>query len=370
MKPETGPAFFFLGASHHTAPLALREKLALTSDKIETFRAALAGARALREWAVVNTCNRIEFYGVAESAAAVDELERTFCQFQGIPPETFDSVRQHVAGRRAIEHLIEVSAGLDSQMLGETEILGQVKEAYAAAQARQTAGPVLNRVFQKTFQHAKYIRSHTAITEGNVSVANIAVELARKIFGDLGSMRILVLGAGEIGEKTAVAFRSRGAKDLTVSSRTAERAMELARTLDAAALPFENVPNHLVEFDIVVTSTAAPTAILTKNDVSNTMRKRRARPLFFIDLALPRDVEASVSELENVFLYNLDDLAKIAEENRHAREAEVKRARALAAEKAEALWRQIEPNVPGSIGLSIAEGSKAPLRGGPNTLAR
>ncbi|EIP96562.1 glutamyl-tRNA reductase [Opitutaceae bacterium TAV1] len=332
---------FHLGASHRRAPLDLRERLALDASAQETLRLALATRTpGLSGPVILNTCNRIEFYGVA-SPAAIDALETTFCELRNLPREEFAAIRDLSRGPDALRHLIEVASGLESQMLGENEIFGQVKTAYAAAQIAGSTGPVLNRVFQKTFQAAKHVRSSTAITEGQVSVANVAVELAQNIFGKLSASRVLLLGAGDIGEKTAKAFQSRGAASLTVCSRTLERAMELASTLDATAMPFEHFTHHLGQFDIAVCSTSAPDAVVTAGAVAAAMRTRPAQPLFFIDLALPRDVEPAVAGLENVFVYNLDDLARIAEKNRAAREAEVARARALAAARADALWRHV-----------------------------
>jgi glutamyl-tRNA reductase len=220
-----------------------------------------------------------------------------------------------------------------------------VKDAYAVASARGGAGPVLHRVFQKVFQHAKHVRTHTGVAGGQVSVANVAVDLALNIFGKLDGVRVLLLGAGDIGEKTAKAFQSRGAASLTVASRTAERAMALAAELGARALPWEQVAARLAEHDIVVGSTAAPSAVVSAAHAAAAIRARPVQPLFFIDLALPRDIEPAVAALENVFLYNLDDLAKIAEANRAAREAEVARARAIVSEKADHLWRQIGPRL-------------------------
>jgi glutamyl-tRNA reductase len=204
---------------------------------------------------------------------------------------------------------------------------------------------VLNRVFQKGFQAAKHVRTHTAITEGQVSIANVAVDLALSIFGGLQGTRILLIGAGEIGEKTAKAFQSRGAAALTVASRRFERAMELATTLGASAMPFDQVESRLAEFDVVVCATAAPDPVVAHSTARSAMHKRPARPLFFIDQALPRDVDPAVADIDNVFLYNLDDLAKIAEENRAAREAEIAKCRAIVAEKADALWRQVAPQI-------------------------
>jgi glutamyl-tRNA reductase len=355
MSEPTSPTLFTLGASHHNTPIELREKLALTADKMTVFCERLNRLAGLREYAVLNTCNRVEFYGLADSAETVANLQKEFCAFQGFSATEFDAIRLHALNQQAIHHLIEVSSGLVSQMLGETEILGQVKEAYAAAQTRRSTGPVLNRVFQKTFQYAKYIRSHTAITEGQISVANVAVDLATKIFGDLAEARILLLGAGEIGDKTAKAFQSRGARSLTVASRRLERAQELAATLGAIALPFEQWADQLADFDIVVCSTSAPQTVVTQDTISQAMKKRPARPLFLIDLALPRDVDPAAAEAENVFLYNLDDLAKIAEENLAARTAEVKRAREILTEKANALWEQINKGALASENKTLSD---------------
>jgi len=336
---------FVIGTTHHRAPLAVREKLSLSAEGASALHAELATIAGLREFAVLSTCNRIEFYGVAANADAATRVTAAFCTRQQFDAAEFEKIRLSLRGREAVRHLLEVAAGLDSQMLGETEIFGQVKEAYATAQTRGSTGPVLNRVFQKGFQAAKHVRTNTAITAGQVSVANVAVELALTIFGSLAAARILLLGAGEIGEKTAKAFQSRGAAALTVASRTLERAMELATTLGASAMPFDQHETRLAEFDVVVCATSAPGTVVSLAAADAAIRKRPARPLFFIDLALPRDVDAAAAELQNVFLYNLDDLAKIAEENRAAREAEITKCRAIVTEKAEALWRQVEPQV-------------------------
>lgn len=339
------PGFFVIGATHQTAPLAVREKLSLDAAAAAALQAELARTAGLREFALLSTCNRLEFYGVAETAEAAGRVQAAFCARRQFTVEDFEKFRLSLGDLEALQHLFEVAAGLDSQMLGETEIFGQVKEAYATAQAQRTTGPVLNRVFQKTFQAAKFARTHTAITEGRVSVANVAVELALNIFGGLADTRILLLGAGDIGEKTARAFQSRGAAALTVSSRRLERAMELATEFGASALPFDQREARLADFDVVVGSTSAPDLVVSQAAAVAAMRRRPARPLFFIDLALPRDIDPAVASLENVFLYNLDDLAKIAERNRLAREAEIAKCRTLLGERAAALWRHIEPQL-------------------------
>jgi glutamyl-tRNA reductase len=353
----SGPALFVVGANHHRAPLAVRERLALTDAATTALQADLAALAGLREFAVLSTCNRIEFYGVAAEAAAITRVADAFCARQNFDPAEFRAFRLELRDADAIRHLLEVAAGLDSQMVGETEIFGQVKDAYSAAQARGSTGPVLNRVFQKGFQAAKHVRATTAITAGHVSVANVAVDLALSIFGGLDAARILLLGAGEIGEKTARAFQSRGAAALTVASRRLERAMELATALGASAMPFEQREARLAEFDVVVCATSAPSTVVSLAAVTAAMQRRPARPLFFIDQALPRDVEPAVAGLQNVFLYNLDDLAKIAEQNRAARAAELAKCHAIVAEKASALWRQVAAQIAGSASAAEAGGA-------------
>jgi len=227
-------------------------------------------------------------------------------------------------------------------MLGETEIFGQVKRAYAAAQARGSVRAILNRLFQKAFQASKHVRTNTAVTAGQVSVANVAVDLAADIFGDLEDARVLILGAGEMGQKTARAFASRGAKDLTVASRRLERARALAAGLGAGVLAFEELESRLAEWDIVVCSTSAPGAVISAGAAREAMRSRAARPILLVDLALPRDVDPSAADVGNLYLYNLDDLARIAEKNRMARLAEARHGRAVLGQRIDALWPQLE----------------------------
>jgi len=336
----SGPTLFVIGATHHNAPIEVREKLAVASES--ALRETLARVASLRELVVLTTCNRIEFYGVGSGMDAAEDVQSAYCALQKFEVGEFEKIRIRLTGRDAALHLFEVASGLDSQLLGENEIFGQVKDAYAAAHSGGTAGSILNRVFQKAFQAAKHVRTNTGISSGTVSIANVAVDLASNIFGSLASARVLVLGTGEIGESTARAFRSRGAADLAVAGRTAQRAAELAAGLGASTVSFEERDSRLEDFDIIVCSTAAPAAVLSASAVQRAMRKRPARPLLLIDLAFPRDVEASAADLQNVFLYNLDDLAKIAEESRAAREAEAARGRALLAERADALWRNLE----------------------------
>lgn len=340
MEPSA-PVLFLLGASHHTAPLALRERLALDVARAAGLAEQLRALPGVTELTLLNTCNRVEIYGVARRPDTLPALRAAVAQTTGCAPAELEGVLQLRHNHEAIAHLFAVAAGLDSQIVGETEILGQVKAAYDAALARRWTGPVLNRVFQKTFQAAKHIRTHTGIGAGQVSIATVAVDLAGRIFGELDTSQVLVVGAGDIGLKTTQAFQSRGAASITVASRTLSNAEATAAQAGGWAASLAELPELLAAADIVASSTAAPGFVLTAELVAAAMKRRAARPLFLIDLALPRDIDPAAAALANVFLYNLDDLAAIAEENLAQREAEAAKGRAIVAERTAALWPQV-----------------------------
>jgi glutamyl-tRNA reductase len=295
----------------------------------------------MQEFALVNTCNRVELYGVAKTPEIFALLREALCHVTGCTPDELDSAVSLRQNHDAIAHLFSVASGLDSQIVGETEILGQVKDAYDAALGKKWTGPVLNRVFQKTFQAAKHIRTNTAIGAGQISIATVAVDLAGRIFGDLADTKVLVVGAGDIGLKTVQAFQSRGATSITVASRTLARAEEAAALAGGWAMSMADLPEAVAASDIIASSTSSPDFILTRDLVAAGMKRRPARPLFLMDLALPRDVDPAAAQLSNVFVYNLDDLAKIAEGNIAQREAEVAKCRAILAERTAALWPQV-----------------------------
>jgi len=351
-----GPFLFLLGASHHTAPLAVREKLSLDGARAQDLASRLRQTPGVREVALLNTCNRVELYSVAADAAAVETALRTLSEVTGCAPADLEGVVVRRDNHEAIEHLFSVAAGLDSQIVGEAEILGQVKEAYQLALDRKWTGPVLNRVFQKTFQAAKHVRTNTALGEGHVNIATVAVDLAGKIYGDLAPVGVLVVGAGEIGLKTVQAFQSRGAKSITVASRTLSKAEEAATQAGGWAASLAELPEILPKVDVVASSTSAPYAVITREMVAVAMKRRPQRPLFLIDLALPRDVEPEAGQVPDVYLYNLDDLARIAETNLARRHAEVEKCRAIIAQRTAALW----PQVAQSLGAPPAR----PLDGG------
>ena len=247
-----------------------------------------------------------------------------------------------------VRHAFEVASGIDSQMVGETEILGQVKEAYEDALRRKSAGKLLNRMFQKSFQAAKWARTHTGISKGQVNLGNVICELTRRIFGDVSSSRLLIVGSGEVAELAMVAFHFRNCHEITVTGRTFENARHLAEKVNAATLDFESFRKSLHLFDVVVTSTAGNDPVLSRETIRSTLSMRPARPLFLIDVAVPRDIDEGVSELENVYLYNMDDVSAIANENLKSRMAEVERCKGALAHRAIRLWEQMtnQPSPP------------------------
>jgi glutamyl-tRNA reductase len=336
------PTLFLVGVTHRTAPFGFREKLSLGAEMEAALAAELMHLPTLREFAVLNTCNRTEIYGVADDVAASRRVSAAFCSLRNVDPTEFDRFGFVLSGREAVEHLLQVASGLDSQILGETEIFGQVKRAYAVALERHSAGPILNRLFQKTFQAAKHVRTNTGVSIGQVSVANVGVDLALAVVGDLANARILLLGAGEMAEKSARAFHSRGARRLFIASRRFEQAHSLARSLGATAISFEEREARLAESDIVVCSTAAPGTVISHAAVQSALSKRRSRPILFVDLAMPRDVDSAVASIENVFLYNLDDLAQVAAQNRQARLVEAETGRNALVPRTDALWQQLQ----------------------------
>jgi len=336
------PVLFLVGATHRSAPFAFREKIALGAEAEAALAADLKRAAVVSEFVVLNTCNRVEIYAVGTNLNAGREIVALFCAHRQVPVRDFEDFGFMQPGREAVEHLCQVASGLDSQILGETEIFGQVKRAYATAQTRGTAGPILNRLFQKAFQAAKHVRSNTGITTGQVSVANIAVDLASSIFGGVERAHLLVIGAGEMAEKAAKAFQSRGTRGIDVTNRHLERATTLATSLKAHSLSFDQRETALVTADIVVSSTSSAGTVVSVDAVRTAMKQRRSRPLLLIDLAMPRDIDAAAGKLDNVYLYNLDDLALVAAKNRQARVAEAESGRTALTQRASALWRQLQ----------------------------
>jgi glutamyl-tRNA reductase len=324
-----------VGISHRTAPVELRERVDFQTRGVDEALRALAVRGSAREAVVLSTCNRAEIYVACDDMpAARTDLARFIGDFHGIEQATLTPHVYDVADLEAARHLFRVAAGLDSLVVGEPQILGQVKEAHTAASEAQMAGPVLNRLFHSSFGVGKRVRTETAVGAGAVSVSYAAVALARKIFGDLNGRSVVVIGAGEMGKLTALHMKSHGVPRITIVSRTMAHAARTAEAIGgASAAPWDDLDNAISASDIVIAATGATAPILTKAHVEAIMRPRRSRPLFIIDIAVPRDVEAAAGEIEQVFLYNIDDLQATVRENLARRTGEVSRAETIVSEE-------------------------------------
>ena len=327
-----------IGLSHRTSPVEVREKFAFEEKEIPATLNELRQRGLVSEGVIVSTCNRVELYAVTA----------------GPERESLDNIRAYLVEKRryekalngeiyfysepnSLEHLFRVACGLDSMLLGETEILGQLKKAYDLALQHKHTGSRLNKAFQRAFNVAKHIRHSTNIQRGSVSVASAAVELAEKIFSNLQEHHVMVIGAGETSEKTARALLSRGAQSLIVSNRSYERATALAVELGGRAVSVDNWAAEFQNIDIVISSTAAPHYVLDRTKLEPIMKARRNRPLLLIDIAVPRDIDPEVNFLESVYLYNIDDLQTIADNYLKQRQEEIVKCEAIIREKAQAL---------------------------------
>jgi glutamyl-tRNA reductase len=318
---------FCVGLSHHTTNVETRECFARNAETDCMLRHS-GCAEAL----LLSTCNRVEVYGAAQMRVPTEKIAR--CLWRDTNNQTHEQVSAfyRYEGAECAQHLFRVAAGLDSMVVGETEIFGQAKKAYEAAQKSGAAGPYLHRLFQRAFRVAKQVRTQTEITRGAVSVGSVAVDLAGKIFGDLANCKVLMLGAGETSERTARALISRGISDLRVSNRSGERAENLAQLVGARAIPFQHWPEQCREIDILITSTSSDVPLLAKENLAPMLRERVDRPLFIIDIAVPRNADPEVNQLEGVYLYDIDSLQSIAEQSLVLRRRQVAAAEAIIAQ--------------------------------------
>jgi glutamyl-tRNA reductase len=321
---------FVAGLSYRTAPVELREKVAVHASRLSCHGCRLKVGGNLSEVVLLSTCNRVEIYGVTPEVNG--NVHRLFQQL-GSASADFSPYLYVKEGAAAVEHLFSVVSGLDSMVIGETEISGQVKQAYRAAQEAKLTGRVLNRIFQTALQTAKEIRTQTGIGRGATSVGSVAVELAERIFDkDLSTKTVMIIGAGKMGEACVRHLSKKGARSVLVANRSFERAQSLAAEFGGRAIRFDDCLEAMVEADIVVSSTGCPHTILNRQDVAKVMPERRNRPLVLIDIAVPRDIAADVQQLNNVYLYDVDDLEVIVRENVRHREQELARCQGIIAE--------------------------------------
>jgi glutamyl-tRNA reductase len=316
------------GLNHQNAPVEIRERFAIGDPQMPETLAAVRAIDGLSGAVILSTCNRVEFYASSVCPVrAFEGLKALLRERTGTEaPLYFHDTP------RSVRHLFRVASGLDSMVLGETEILGQVKKAYSTAAGLGATTRQLNKLFQHAFRVAKHVRTETQITRGATSVGSVAVDLAGKIFGDLSGRRVMILGAGETSERTARSMVSRGVKTVIVSNRTFDRAARLAEEIGGLAIHFDHWQNAFADVDILICSTAAPHPILTREKLQPLLRGRHGRPLFVIDLAVPRDAESSINDLEGVFLYDIDSLDAIVQQSLEIRRNELHRCEAMIAQ--------------------------------------
>jgi glutamyl-tRNA reductase len=313
------------GLTFEAVPVELREKVAFRDAQLPEALERMKRALGLHEAVLVSTCNRVEYFGATtRPEAAVKAWPDFLREFHSVS-EDFSPLSFQLHDMPCVEHLYSVASGLKSMVVGETEILGQLKEAYDIARQRGQTGKWLNRLFQSSFAAAKSVRTRTAITRGSVSVGSVSVELAEKIFGDLKGCHVMVIGAGETSERTARSLLRHGVPSILVANRTFERAAALAETLGGEAVHWEEWEERALNVDIMISSTSAPHYVLTHEKLEALLRRRARRPLFLIDLAVPRDFEPSINLLDDVFLYDIDDLQSIAQTHLRERQTEITR---------------------------------------------
>ncbi len=310
-------AFNILGLNHKTAPVALREKVAFSEDRLVAALRALRQERGVAEVVILSTCNRTEVYwaGSASGAELSQWLERHHDEAVDLTASVYVHQEKH-----AVEHAFNVASGLDSMVLGEAQILGQLKNAYRIAQETGSTGPHLNKLFQAAFSAAKRVRSETQIGANAVSLASATVSLARRMYSDFSAHTALMIGAGEMIALTARHFAAAGVKRIVIANRTLDNAQSLAAEISGYAVDLSHLDKELTEADIVVSCTASPAPLITKAAAAAAVRTRRHRPIFMVDLAVPRDIDPAVAELEDVYLFSIDDLQQLVDENRQQRE--------------------------------------------------
>ena len=331
-------SFVVIGLSHHSAPVTVRERFAFAEARVPAVLQLLRDSGLASEAVILSTCNRVELYAVTplEPKEAFRALRDFLVECHDYRDPLTDELYL-LTEPNSLEHLFKVASGLDSMVLGETEILGQLKKAYDLSLRHKFSGGRLNKAFQKAFNVAKQIRTDTNIQRGSVSVGSVAVELAEKIFTQINDAQVMVIGAGDTSEKTARSLLSRGAKSILVANRSFDHAQELATALGGRAVSFDNWLTEFARVDIVISSTSAPNYVLDRTKLAPLMKLRKNRPLLLIDIAVPRDIDPEVNFLENVYLYNIDDLQAIANDYLEQRRQEIALCEQIIREKARAL---------------------------------
>lgn len=318
-----------VGVNHKTAPVAIREKLAVDDRSLSQALSKLKSHAHAAEFCLVSTCNRTELYAVANTRVGDDMLISFLAGYSGIKREELEPCIYIRAGHHAVRHLYEVACGLDSMALGETQILGQIRNAYCIADGAESTGTVLNNLFQRAIAVGKRARTETGISNGTFSIGAAAVQLAKTVFGSLNGRKALLLGAGDMSKLAAIHLQANGVANTYIASRTKSRVDQLATELHGEAIDFARVDDVLAEVDFLITSTSAPRPIITRERMAKVMKTRGSRPIFLIDIAVPRDVAPDVAELDGAFVYNIDDLHFFLDRCKSEREAEIDKVRAI-----------------------------------------
>ncbi len=323
-----------IGMNHETAPVELRECIAREPENASIALASMREFPSIREGFFLSTCNRVEALCITEQPKeARESLIALLSRLGNVPEDNFLSSLFDFKDRDAIRHIFRVASSLDSMVVGEPQILGQIKEAYYEATREKTSGVILNRLLHKAFHVAKRVRTETGVSDAAVSISYAAVELAKKIFYDLEGKKVLLIGAGEMAELAAKHLIAQGVSAISVANRTFERAVQVAETFKGNPVSFEEIMSQLLEVDIVISSTASTEYIILHDAVKGSMKKRRNRPLFFIDIAVPRDVEPRVNDLDNVYVYDIDDLKGVIDVNMAQRQQEAVKAERIVEEE-------------------------------------
>jgi glutamyl-tRNA reductase len=343
-----------VGLNHITAEVEVREKLAFDGPKLEQGLLKLKELPSIRETVVLSTCNRVEMYAnVKDPSKASDDIKGFISEFHGIRPDLLDGALYFHTDRDAVKHSFRVASSLDSMIVGEPQILGQLKDAFEFALQKKTTGVLLNKLMKKSISVAKRVRTETRIAENAVSISFAAVELTKKIFEEIEQKSVMLLGAGEMAELAAKHLLNTGVRELLVANRTYERGVDLAREMGGRAVKYETFLDEMRHTDIVICSTGAPTYVVNKDQMHAVMKARKQRPVFIIDISVPRNIDPAINDMANVYLYDVDDLQGVVDENVLGRKKEAEKAEGIVEEEVETFlrWQSSLDAVPAIVAL-------------------
>jgi len=332
-----------VGLNHKTAPVEIREKVSFSPDKLGESLKRLLNHYGLNEGVILSTCNRVEVLAITHDIEkGLWQIKRFLSEYHNIPLETLDEHLYTYQADGAVKHLFRVAAGLDSMIIGEPQILGQVKDSYSHAVEHDSAGIIVNKLYHKAFQVAKRIRTETNIGAAAVSISFAAVELAKKIFGDLTGRSVMLIGAGEMAELAARHLINNGIREILVANRTYERALEMVKDFSGTAIMFREYPRHLKNVDIVIASTGASSFIIREDQVREVLKERKNSPMFFIDISVPRNIDPLVNNIDNAYVYDIDDLQGVVQSNLNERAKEAGEAEDIIDEEIDKFYRWIK----------------------------